>query len=92
MTPRERNYDQIDRIAFWHGVGVNDVIGHNRRRSPTAARRDCAHYFRAKGKSFPEIGLILQRDHTTVIYLVQGKARKATARLPKRFGYSAGLL
>ena len=76
MTPREISMEEIDRIAFWHGVGVRDVIGHDRRKQPAAARRDCAHYFRAKGKSYPEIGRILHRDHTTVLNLVKGKARR----------------
>ena len=76
MTPREMTLQEIDRIAFWHGVGVRDVIGHDRHKHTASARRDCAHYFRAKGKSYPEIGRILQRDHTTVINLVKGKARR----------------
>jgi chromosomal replication initiation ATPase DnaA len=76
MTPRQITLEQMDRIAFWHGVGVRDVINHDRRKHPAAARRDCAHYFRGKGKSFPEIGRILERDHTTVVNLVYGKARK----------------
>lgn len=76
MTPRQATLEEIDRIAFWHGVGVRDVIGRDQRRSPTAARRDCAHYFRAKGKSFSEIGRILERDHTSIVYLVNGKARR----------------
>jgi chromosomal replication initiation ATPase DnaA len=76
VTPRETTLQEIDRIAFWHGVGVRDVIGQDRRKHPVAARRDCAHYFRGKGKGFLEIGRILKRDHTTIINLVYGKARK----------------
>jgi chromosomal replication initiation ATPase DnaA len=76
MTPREKVLNEVDRIAFWHGVGIMDVMSHYRRRPVVAARRDCAVYLRSKGKSFPEIGRILQRDHTTVMNLFYGKGWK----------------
>lgn len=80
MTPKEITNEQIDRIAVWHGVGLKDVLGKDRRPTPVAARRDVAIYFRHTGKSFPEIGRILQRDHTTVLNLVYGKGWKALSR------------
>lgn len=95
MTPRQMTLEEIDRIAFWHGVGVKDVLGRDRRKTPSAARRDCAQYFRRKGKSFLEISRILQRDHTTILYLVYGKEwkrRDGPKPLPRFAGESAGLI
>jgi chromosomal replication initiation ATPase DnaA len=96
MTPHELTLSQIDRIAFWHEVGIKDVLSKDRRLGPVAARRDVAVYYRHEGKTFQEIGRILGRDHTTVLNLVYGKGwKKRTDRnmtLPRRAGYSAGLI
>lgn len=76
MTPREKNRDEIAKVAFWHGVSVDEVISRNRKPHLVAARRDCAVYLHNRGKSFLQIGRILERERTTVINLVWGKEWK----------------
>lgn len=77
MTPRERNIAQIDRIAFWHGLDHRDILLRWAHRGRGAvmidAKRDCAQYFMRKGKSLAETARIMDRDHTTVSYYLNGK-------------------
>jgi chromosomal replication initiation ATPase DnaA len=69
MTPRERNLSDIGLIALRHGLTRHDVLNHYGKRCDrkAAARRDVALHFRAKDYSWPKIGRIVSRDHSTVM-------------------------
>src|SRR5262249_11689557 len=75
--PRERLRALIAEVAAAHGVSVEDLRGP--RRFPHivcarhAAMRRVHQAFQAK--SFPEIGRVFARDHTTVMYAL-GRLRK----------------
>jgi chromosomal replication initiation ATPase DnaA len=68
-TPREESHYQIGLIAKWHSVTLEDILGDSRERYIVNARAECAIHFKAQGKSYPEIGRILNRDHTSIAYL-----------------------
>lgn len=75
MTPRERNLDMIARIAVWHGCTAKDVLSRCRRRKQVAARKDCSRYLYEKTGNISHVASILNRDHTSIIYHLRGKAR-----------------
>lgn len=76
MTPREITLDKIARIAVWHDVSVDDLLTRKGRECALVqARKDCAQYFMATGKSLAETARILRRDHTTIRYYIHGKKR-----------------
>lgn len=70
MTPREKNMSDIGLIALRHGVTRNDVLNHHGKRCPKvhAARYDVAMHFRERELSWSQIGRIVGRDHSTVLF------------------------
>ena len=69
MTPRERNLADIGLIALRHGLTRHDILRHHGKRCERvkAARRDVALHFRAKDYSWPKIGRVVDRDHSSVM-------------------------
>lgn len=63
----------ISRVAAWHGLAVEDIIGTEHRRAWSTARRDAvvAVRFSRHHLSMTQIARIFERDHTTVIYQLQ---------------------
>lgn len=55
-------------LCLKHEVCVDDVTGPSHRKELLAVRREFAHVARAQGCSFPHIGRILHRHHTTIIH------------------------
>lgn len=50
------------------GVSLEDLISRNRHKNVSAARHEIMYWIRNKMKwSYPEIGKLFERDHTTVI-------------------------
>jgi len=71
MTPRERIISDVQNIADDHGVTVEDIFG-KRRHAPIArARQEAFTALRWYGFSYPQIGRIFGRDHSTVIHGVR---------------------
>jgi len=89
MTPRERHLSDIGLIALRHGLTRWDILNHHGKRSDRVAeaRRDVALHFRAKDYSWPHIGRIVGRDHSTVLHWV--RSRGGHVGIP---GASAGLI
>jgi Bacterial dnaA protein helix-turn-helix len=81
MTPRERSMSEIGLIALRHGLTRWDILNHSRKRKVVDARRDVVLHFRAKGRSFPEIGRLIDRHHTTVMSLAYGREWKRAAEI-----------
>jgi chromosomal replication initiation ATPase DnaA len=70
--------DLIADVARRHGVTVAEVLSTDRRRILVWARQEAAYLLRGQDLSYPQIGELLHRDHTTVIHAVRSyDARKA---------------
>lgn len=80
MTPRERNLADIGLIALRFNLTRWDVLGRSHKRKVVDARRAVVMHYRAQGKSFPEIGAIIGRHHTSVMNLYHGKGWRALTR------------
>jgi hypothetical protein len=63
--------DEFETISRRQCVTLADVYGERQFKSVIVARALCYDHLRRMGKSFPEIGLLFNRDHTTVLVAVQ---------------------
>jgi chromosomal replication initiation ATPase DnaA len=89
VTPRERNLADIGLIALRHGFTRHDLLGKKRSNKLTEARAKCYQMLRDRGLSYPQIGGIFNRHHTTIMYSYP----KARADKPcDCSGASAGLI
>ena len=79
MTPRERNLTIIDHIASEYGYDRHDVVGKRRFKVLVEIRHECIKFFRERGHSTPEIGRILNRDHSTIVHALQKMAKMEAA-------------
>jgi chromosomal replication initiation ATPase DnaA len=61
------------RIAGAHGVSVEEMLGPRAERHLAAARLELYRTLRALGWSYPAIGRVVGRHHTTVMAAVRGK-------------------
>ncbi len=66
---RERHDKQIKKICSVHGISENRLWSRSRRTEAVRARRDLAKYLRAQGFSYPLIGLIMAKNHTSIMNL-----------------------
>ena len=71
MTPREKNIQLIRDIASQNRVTLHDVMGPSRAQYIVTARFKCYRALRQKGLSYPQIGAIMKRDHTSILYGVR---------------------
>lgn len=56
-------------VAFRHGLTVQQMVGHQRCRTHTEARREfCAEAFACGKWSSTQIATVINRHHTTVLY------------------------
>lgn len=55
-------------VAAAHRVAPADMLGTGRARQPSRSRQALWVELRALGWSLPEIGAVMNRDHTTVLY------------------------
>lgn len=58
-------------IANEHGVTIEAMLGPARHKTVAAARHALMCNLRIRGYSYPEIGRLVGRDHTTVIAAVR---------------------
>jgi chromosomal replication initiator protein len=77
MTPREKNFAEIDAIAELYGYTLEDILGKSKLKALVAVRRKCIVWLRGKGYSTTEIGRIMNRDHTTIVHALQKVAAAA---------------
>lgn len=93
MSPADR---QLALIARAYGVTVAEIRGPGRPMPLVQARVDFIAWARARGKySYPRIGQILRRHHSTIIYLHQRacarvQAQQGGATFPALPGRGAG--
>ena len=74
---RLRFMADIEQIASAAGVTVDQVRGSSRTHELVEVRRIIAAYLRRRGCSLPEIGRLLDRDHTSVMNLLRVPAKAA---------------
>lgn len=68
-------------FATAHNISVADLTRHCRKKPMATIRQDAMAYVRdVSGLSFPEVGLLFNRDHTTILHGVRAsEKRRATA-------------
>jgi chromosomal replication initiation ATPase DnaA len=66
---------ETEQIVGAAGVTVDQMRGRGKGRERVAVRRIVAAYLRRQGCSLPEIGRVLDRDHTTVLNLLRTPPR-----------------
>ena len=66
---------EVEQIAGAAGLTVEQVRGRGKGRELVEVRRIVAAYLRSRGCSLPEIGRVLNRDHTSVLHLLRTPAR-----------------
>ena len=61
-------YDDVVRLIKPRGVLVEDLVSRNRHKNIAGARHEIMYWIRKRlNWSFPEIGRLFERDHTSVI-------------------------
>lgn len=63
------------------GYSPDAIRAHRRTKHVLAARRFVVLSLRAEGLSYPEIGALVHRDHTSVISLCKTRGERAGVRL-----------
>lgn len=59
----------IDRVARKHGVSKSEILGRERTARISAVRHEAYAAVRdSTGMSYPAIGRIFRRDHTTILH------------------------
>lgn len=84
----ERWKRDLETIAHLHGMTFEDTLRKEKFRVHVLARRDCYAYLREQGWSYPEIGALFGRDHSTVMWALCDDAEKQAIKLERnRRGY-----
>lgn len=65
----------LEAIASQHGVSLRYLL-QGRCRAYAKARADCYRYLKGEGWSYPQIGGLFGRDHTTIHYWLNEATRE----------------
>jgi chromosomal replication initiation ATPase DnaA len=76
------NLKHVDRIAGEHKLTRHDILGRSRYAPVVRARRACVAYFMEYGMDAGLIGLIVNRERTTVLYLAGMIKKSKVANKP----------
>lgn len=71
MTPADDARAVLEQAAWRNHVSVDDVLSKSRLREVVKARQEAAWELRQLNLSYPQIGAILGRDHSTVLLAVR---------------------
>ena len=76
--PQDASRRLIAAIASKHGLTAGDLTGPNRRRHVVVARYEAIKAVKAAHPqlSYPQLGRLFNRDHSTCLYAMGGLARK----------------
>ena len=62
----------IEATAAKHSITVEQLLGPRRQQTYVAARRECAERLRNELEmSYPKIGKVMNRDHTSILHLLK---------------------
>lgn len=67
-TEDERERRLLVAVATWYSVTIDQMLSTSRAREVVAARAVTSHLLREAGRSLPDIGALLGKDHTTVMH------------------------
>lgn len=71
FTPHEMVRNIVCRVAREAGVTPDDIYGDSRKAHIARARAAAMHLSRKRlGYSYPKLGKIFNRDHTTIIHAI----------------------
>lgn len=91
-TLSERWRRDLEAIASLHGMTFETTLRKERFRVFVNARRDCYAYLREQGWSYPEIGALYGRDHSSVMHALCDDAEKRAIKAERnRRGYQRQL-
>lgn len=77
----ERWRAELERLCAVQGITLEDAQSKLKFKMHHAARKDCYAYLKAEGWSYPEIGGLFSRDHTTILYsMITDEERRALKR------------
>ncbi len=68
--------DVIDAVCHAYGISRGELVGCKRVRKYIPPRREAAYRLRGIGLSTTDIGRVLKRDHTTILYMLGMLKRK----------------
>lgn len=71
MPTKETPEFWMERWLREQGSTIEELRAPDRHRNRVALRRKVARYLHGHGRSYPEIGLFLAREHSTVFNLVR---------------------
>lgn len=89
MTPFVRQ--TLDDVAKLRGITVKMLVGSRRLQHLVHARADVAKRLYAHGYTAPQIGAILNRDHSTILYAI-GRGKKRLRPEPEKVPNGVQLL
>lgn len=72
---QERLERAVPRVAKQFDIDPEFILGITRKKPYPKARRIIAKELRSFGYSFPQIGRAMNRDHTSIIYMVKDDFR-----------------
>jgi hypothetical protein len=85
---RDDLYDFVRKVAHRYGATVEAVLSRDRHHSVSNARHAVCYALRYgledRELSYPEIGRLLGRDHTTVINSIKTHAKRKTIKIQRR--------
>ena len=63
----------VQEVCALHGISVQHLLSPRRGAALVSARQECAKRLRATGLSLQRIGAIMNRDHSSIIYLLRDR-------------------
>lgn len=73
---------ELRQVAEKYHMTIDEITGPSRARKYILPRLDFALRMRARNMSFPQIGRMLNRDHTTIINLVEPRNHITRPAIP----------
>lgn len=77
----------VAHVAAHYGIKAADILGERRSKRISEARHVTSWLLRESGRTYPEIGRALNRDHTSAMYGV-----KRIEREPRLYAVAANML
>ena len=79
VTPRQERLRIVARVAEKHGMTIGDIRGKSRLQAHVDARWEAIQAVRLAfpDDSFPQLGRLFNRDHTTIMHALATMAREA---------------
>lgn len=77
MTPGQKINATIKVVALRHGVSLEEIMSDTTKHKIARARHEAMYILKTKFRlSYPRIGAIMRRDHSTVIHGVRAHAAR----------------